>query len=598
MPRSRRLLFTWAGVWTLVFGWLALAGPAAAQGGFGVSSGAGDGSDEPVVWSLWLSQEQAHPGDEIVVAIVAEVTEATQRSWDENDPREYHWHFYPREDEHRGVENSTRFSSRGYEINVQWPEPDTVLNSSNEPQPAYDGIVVFYTTVTIPEAFEDGELPTEYPVSIEVYFQACASTCIAPKSLPLDAIVEVVAEQDGVDLPNILDHSVFAGFNEKGGARALPMDEPDLGDRATVFDVPEYTNGDTSETPGEIVPVEAVAGSTISVPFLGELQTNGFLGLLLVVFLAFIGGTVLNLMPCVLPIIPIKIMGLTQASGSRGKSIFLGLMMLLGVTFLWVLIGVAIASLKQFDSVSSLFQKPMFSIGVGLFILAMGVGMMGLFTVQLPQFVYRVNPKHDSPVGAFGFGVMAAILSTPCTAPFMGASITWATQQPNTAIVIAVFIAIGVGMGWPYLVLAAFPKLVEKVPRTGPASEVVKQVLGLMMIAAAVFFTGAGVLGLLRQYPFLGPVLYWWLTAGVVGVMAFWLILRTFQITPAVGRRIAFTVIGLALFCGMGWFAYSQTQIEHFKHTNTDLWIDYDETAFANARVDGRITIVDFTADW
>lgn len=562
---------------------LVWAAPAEAQGGFGL----GDEQD-PVVWSIWLSQEQANPGDEVVVALVAEVTDATQPSF-EPGGADHHWHFYPRADEHTGIEKPTAFSSRGFDIPVQWPEPQSVLNAEHKPQPGYQGTVVFYTTVTVPDAPRGTEFPIDFPVSVDVYFQACAAMCISPTTVTLEASIEVVKKERGVDLPNTLGEPVFARYNPDGGDRTLASDAP----TEPAHPTPPPVN------PGSSSSLSAPAsGSSIAVPFLGEIETSGALGLLIVVLLAFVGGTVLNLMPCVLPIIPIKIMGLTQATDSRGKSIFLGLMMLLGVTSLWVVIGAAIASLQQFDSVSSLFQKPLFSIGVGLFILAMGVGMMGLFTVQLPQFVYRVNPKHDSPVGAFGFGVMAAILSTPCTAPFMGASITWATQQPHTYIVIAVFIAIGLGMGWPYLVLAAFPKLVEKVPRTGPASEVVKQVLGLMMIAAAVFFTGAGVLGLLRQFPFLGPVLYWWLTTGVIGAMAFWLILRTFQITPAAGRRVVFTLIGLGLFVGMGWFAYSQTQIEHFKHTNTELWIDYDEAAFAEARVDGSITIVDFTADW
>ncbi|MEM9415652.1 MAG: cytochrome c biogenesis protein CcdA [Planctomycetota bacterium] len=545
---------------------------------------------DPVTWSIELSQSQARPGDQVIVAVKAVVT-------DETDRQGKHWHFYPRQDEHRGVEKATVITPGfdGLPLRsgaVQWPAPQNIINATGAPQPAYEGVQYFYIPVLIAEDAEPGTLT----LPVEVYFQACSSFCIAPKTVTVEAELEVVSS-DAATPGSRADDEAFAGFDadaftamtgSDSGTPSLQNEGVSPGDSGAEAEASAESG---AETP-------APAGSTISVPFIGEIKTEGFLGLLIVILLAFVGGTVLNLMPCVLPIIPIKIMGLTKASGSRGKSVFLGLMMLLGVMSLWVVIGVAIASLKQFDSVSSLFQKPLFSISVGLFILAMGVGMMGLFTVQLPQFVYRVNPKHDSATGAFGFGVMAAVLSTPCTAPFMGASITWATQQPHTYIVIAVFIAIGLGMGWPYLVLAAFPKLVEKVPRTGPASELVKQILGLMMIAAAVFFTGAGVLGLLRQYPFLGPVLYWWLTTGVVGVMAFWLILRTFQITPAAGRRIVFTLIGLAMFSGMGWFAYSQTMIEHFKHTNTEVWVDYDASAFANARSDGSIAIVDFTADW
>ena len=481
-----------------------------------------------------------------------------------------------------------------FELNVQWPEPGVTTNAKGLEQPIYQGTVVFYTTVTIPKVARDATMPEAFGVAVDVYFQACASQCIFPDTVTLEASIALVEKQRGVTLPNILNHSVFAGYNPDGGDRALPMEEPDLGESAAVF---TESNGGNDAGGGAGQSSISSSANSLSIPFLGKVETKGLLGTLIAVLLALVGGTVLNLMPCVLPIIPIKIMGLTQASGSRGKSTFLGFMMLLGVTSLWLVIGIAIVQVKGFDSVSSLFQEPLFGIGVGLFILLMGIGMMGLFTVQLPQFVYRVNPKHDSPVGAFGFGVMAAILSTPCTAPFMGASISWATKQESSNMVLAVFIAIGIGMGWPYLVLAAFPKLVEKIPRTGPASEVVKHVLGLLMIAAAVFFTGAGVLGLLKMYPFLGPVLYWWLTTAVIAVMAFWLIYRTFQITPSAVRRIVFSVIAIVLLGGMGSFAISQTKFEHFKHTS-GLWGDYSDAAFDEARDDGSIVIVDFTAVW
>ena len=577
--------YRWTVLALVMLALIGAAGLARAQG-FGVGLGS-----SPVAWSLWTSQDRATPGSEIVVAIVAEVSPVP-------DGQGKHWHFYPREAEHTGREQHTRIASGPYEIGgVQWPEPSSIINAFKKEQPVYEGTVVFYAPVTIPADIDVSEGAVEYVITMDALFQACASSCLSSIKVPLETTVEVVKRERGVTLPDQMGHSVFAGYNPDGGDRALPMGEPDLGAGRAVFDEPSQ---DAADRPAQadVLEVTAAPGSSISVPFFGEIQTSGALGLLIVVLFAFVGGTVLNLMPCVLPIIPIKIMGLTQATGSRGKSVFLGLMMLLGVMSLWVAIGIAIATLKKFDSVSSLFQVPLFSIGVGLFILVMGVGMMGVFAVRLPQFVYRVNPKHDSPVGAIGFGVMAAVLSTPCTAPFMGASITWATQAESDVFVMAVFIAVGLGMGWPYLVLAAFPQLVARVPRTGPASDVVKQVLGLMMIAAAVFFTGAGVLGLLRQFPFLGPVLYWWLTTAVIGAMAFWLAYRTFQITPSVGRRVLFTAIGLSMFVGMGAFAMSQTQIEHFKHTNTDLWAGYDRLAYEDAREDGSIVIVDFTADW
>jgi len=493
--------------------------------------------------------------------------------------------------------------------------------------------------------------PGSQSVNVDVRFQTCASMCLAPTDLELTAELIITVPGQGDPVEDRSGEPLFAGFDDSawpeqtaggpgGGATEVdpgPQTVPDENPQATT---PEGSATDQSDDkPTEAGPAPASAQSNdsnrISGQVLGfsyDVDGNGPLAILFAVLLAFVGGTVLNLMPCVLPIIPIKIMGLTQAAGNRRKSAILGAFMFAGVVSLWLVLGFAVASLTKITSANSLFQMPLFGLGVGAFIIAMAIGMMGAFAVGLPQWVYRINPKHDSPVGAFGFGVMAAVLSTPCTAPFMGASMTWATQQEGTLVVLAVFTAIGLGMGWPYVVLSAYPKLVEKIPRTGPASEVVKQVLGLLMLAAGVFFAASGLIGLLAQYPYLGPALHWWIITLLLGATAFWLSYRTFQLSPSLGRRVFFTLIGLALFAGAGMFGLSQTRIERVKyfgelqaehdrreryHTLTQkvvelggrealdelgftfpAWAPYNADEFAQARQDGKITVVDFTAVW
>ncbi len=97
-------------------------------------------------------------------------------------------------------------------------------------------------------------------------------------------------------------------------------------------------------------------------------------------------------------------------------------------------------------------------------------------------------------------GILAAILSTPCTAPFMGAAAAWAATQPPWTT-LATFAAIGIGMALPYLVLSASPALVEKMPKTGPASLLIKEVMGLFMLAAAAYFIGIGLAAIFSSPP-------------------------------------------------------------------------------------------------
>ena len=116
--------------------------------------------------------------------------------------------------------------------------------------------------------------------------------------------------------------------------------------------------------------------------------------------------------------------------------------MSLGVVAFWVGLGLAILSLSSISSTNELYQSPAFTLGVGLVIAIMALGMGGLFDVRLPNAVYAISPKHDRWDGAFGFGIMTAILSTPCTAPLMGAAAAWATTQP-TWVTLSTFFSIG-----------------------------------------------------------------------------------------------------------------------------------------------------------
>ena len=133
-----------------------------------------------------------------------------------------------------------------------------------------------------------------------------------------------------------------------------------------------------------------------------------------------------------------------------------GWLMFLGVLVFWMVLGTMIALVSGFSATNQLFQYPAFTILVGLIIGVMATGMFGFFSMRLPNFVYMINPEQDTLHGSFGLGILAAILSTPCTAPFMGAAAAWAsTKQPATTL--ATFAAIGTGMALPYLVLAASP---------------------------------------------------------------------------------------------------------------------------------------------
>ncbi len=441
----------------------------------------------------------------------------------------------------------------------QWPRTHEVeVNYGEKPVriPSYSGRAVAYVPVVVSPAAVAGP----QAMQVIVGYQACNEVmCMAPAKAVLPVSVEVVpaAQLAGTDA-SPADPALFADF--------------DLGSFARIGK-------------GEDIVEFNVFGLRFKV------DAAGFLGTSVLVLLAALGGLLLNLTPCVLPVIPIKIMGLSQAASNPARALTLGIIMSAGVVAFWLAIGGAIAFVAGFKQINTLFQQPWFSLVVGAVIAVMGVGMLGVFTVSLPKAVYMVNPSHESPQGSFLFGIMTAVLSTPCTAPFMGTAAAWATKQPPW-LTMATFASIGAGMALPYLILSANPGLVSKVPRTGPASELVKQVMGLLMMGVAAFFLGVGFVAVVTKAPDPPSKAYWWIVAACVAFAGVWLAWRTIKITPRFARRALFGGVGLALAAGSVAIAADLTRKGPIP------WVYYTPARFDEASKRGDVIVLDFTAEW
>ncbi len=444
----------------------------------------------------------------------------------------------------------------------QWPAPSEIrldLGATGTPEPylVYEGEAIAF----VPLLIDANAPPGPRTVRISASYQACDDrTCLPQQTDELEVQINVVAPGSARGPENqpalfaTLDRSIFA----RVGTPA-----PTLSQNAT------FNLFGWSFTVGAGNPVQA----------------------LVIVLLAALGGFVLNLTPCVLPVIPIKIMGLSAVAGNRGRLLVLGVSSSLGTIAFWLGIGIAMVTLTSFKAINQLFQFWWFPLGVGIFIFVMGLGMLGLFTVRLPQAVYAVEADKGSIGGSFVFGIMTAVLSTPCIAPFMGAAAAWAVTQP-AGLTLTVFTAIGVGMATPYLVLAAFPALIEKVPRTGPASDLVKQVMGLLLLAVAVFFAGTGVDPLVRQ-PIDPPMRWhWWIMVALVVAAMAWMVARTMTITRSSGKRAFFSAAALAVSGAMAVVAIRVTDRGPID------WVAYTPERFAEARGAHKVVVMDFTAEW
>ena len=458
---------------------------------------------------------------------------------------------------------------------VQWPAWKTVtadIGDGPSKYAVYEGRVVAFLPVEVRRDAATGALS----IPLTLSFQACnENTCMQPAdwSTTLSLTVEGQGGAAGAG-SDAADPALFAAFQPAVFAELAKGDGSGGG--------PTAAGGAAAADPdGGLVPFD-LFGWKASIDPRGA-------GVLVILLLAFVGGFALNLTPCVLPVIPLKIMGLSQSAGSRMRSFQLGLVLCAGVVAFWLGLALVMSAFTSIKATNELFQYPWFTLGLGLFIAMMAVGMAGFFSVRLPNFVYAFEPKHESAGGSFMVGVMTAVLSTPCTAPFMGSSIGWAVKIQSLWALLAIFGAVGMGMAVPYLVLSAFPQLVKRVPKSGPASELVKQVMGLLLLAAAAYFIGAGLTGILK----LRTYDYWWAVAAVGTAAGVWLIWRTFGITRNAARRLVFGGIG----AGIGAVSV-MVGVVMAAQVDPVQWRPYTAAAEKEALAQGKVVVLDFTAHW
>ena len=200
--------------------------------------------------------------------------------------------------------------------------------------------------------------------------------------------------------------------------------------------------------------------------------------------LAFWAGVMLNFVPCVLPVIPLKIRAvLNEIKGDIRSRILAALALLSGSLLFFLILGVATAYLGK--TWGALFQSKLFLSALSAFLFFAAITTLADWSLRLPQFVYNV-PIHRY-TGAFLTGALAGILSTPCSGPFLGSVLAYTlTQRP--AIILMIFSSIAVGLAAPYVLILVWPGLMSRLPSAGPWTVQVKQILGLILLSGAIFF--------------------------------------------------------------------------------------------------------------
>jgi thiol:disulfide interchange protein len=502
-------------------------------------------TDDPVSVRTAWSVDRARPGEPVALAIVIDIKDGFHINADASQVKPFEdFNPYPTKVQVVAATGGVTLET------ARFPHAKPIkVSYSHSALMSFEGRTIIYLPMKLDEHMRAGSIGLE----IKVAYQACADRyCLLPQKKLLKETLSVV--ESGTATSKI-NENLFANFFS-----------------------------------GEMVaPAGVVRFNLFGWQF--SINTSSGFGSIALLLTAALGGLLLNLTPCVLPLIPIKIISLSHVAQDRKKCFFLGLAMSMGVLAFWTGLGILIALISDLSATNQLFQYPAFTILVGAVIGIMAIGMFGFFSVRLPRFIYMINPQQDSPHGSFALGILAAVLSTPCTAPFMGAAAAWAaTQTPLTSL--TTFAAIGGGMALPYLILSAFPNLVKRMPKAGPASELIKQVMALFMLAAAAYFLGVGISALLSQPPNPPSKLFWWPVMGLVTAGGAWLAYRSMRLAAKKIIKTVFVSLGIILM------ALPIAGAIKLSGEGPIDWVYFTPARFEAAVRQNKIVVMDFTAEW
>ncbi|MCB5188243.1 thioredoxin family protein [Methylobacillus caricis] len=610
---------------------------------------AAEAATEQVRARLVASVDSVHAGDEITVGVNQRIIP--------------HWHTYWINPGDSGMATSIDWTlPAGAEAgDIQWPIPHR-FTTGPITNYGYSDEVTLLTNIRVPTSLKPGDT---FPVKALVNWLVCDDVCI-PQEVKLTLSLPVVAGgADGgkgseliakarQQLPLASPWQVSAYGQKQGPLLKVAGKVLEPGSKAEVWFFPEewgrvshkskqprridpdalllqLSAGDNPLVEGEQlkgvlvvskqtrngtlaqgyqldVKLEPGIAESISdqeaVPIDGAgISAGEDISFYSALLFALLGGIILNLMPCVFPVLSIKALSLLNHSKqSQSQTRRHGWAYTGGVLASFTLLGVALIVLKSAGGQVGWgfqFQSPIFVVLVAYLMFAVGLSLSGVLTIG-SSFAGVGSSLAEKPgySGSFFTGVLATVVATPCTAPFMGGALGYALTQP-AVVLLAVFLSLGLGLALPYLLLSHWPSLQRFLPKPGIWMERFKQVLAFPMYAAAVWLVWV-----LAQQA--GPNAVALALAGMVLIA---LLAWIYEITRHSGNKArhaanTFSALGLLavlygsysgiqLFAGAG--ATSAASAGAVTERN---WEAYSEQRLDDLRSQGKPVFINLTAAW
>jgi len=440
----------------------------------------------------------------------------------------------------------------------KWPEP---IKEYSEALDLENLVFKGHFQITLPIEGVDSEYDS-LTTQATFHYQACDnSICLAPSQVTFGLGVL------GFNKKSTMQPGLKKNDDENGSLENAPL------------------NGSTNDSP----------------------MDGGFAGTLALLLSALFGGLILNLMPCVLPVLSLKLFSLIKQAGeSRGRLLALGTSTTVGIlASFWILAGI-VAAVKAGGGNAGWgmqFQSAGFIAFMVVILSAFAMSFFGVFEVWLPG---SATTKMDSAgrknglLGAFFTGALLVLLSTPCSAPFLGTAMGFAFTA-STPVLFLFFTAAGIGLALPYMLVSAFPKVLKVFPKPGAWMVTLQKVMGVLLLG-----TVAWLLWVVREQAGNYGV-------AIFAVIALLSIIFSFAIGKIAPPGVAFirevaAVVGSVILLAAFWFAFASPKYEAevdaifearaAQLITEDGWFRYTPELINNLAKSGHTVFIDVTADW
>ena len=513
--------------------------------------------DSVVTWYGWLDKNAVKPGERVHLYLRAEM------------PKDWHVNAYAASDSAIGPKPT--LIALEPTAGMAWYQPEPAKAPTEKPSPVeswgpqryHEELAVW----TVPIEVAADAAPGSIKIAGKLAYHACEGEerCeLHPIGISFTTTLDVGETPATGPTPVTLTQGTYEATADLAASSA-----PSL---SAVGGIPGLATGDL-----QIIEFGGGTGAT-SLPYV-------LLG-------ALAGGLILNLMPCVLPVLGLKIMSFARQGGeSRARVFSLNLVYVLGLLTVFMLLA-TLAALPQLGLFSQglnwgeLNTFNWFKISMTVLVFAMALSFLGVWDIPLPGFVGGAKASElasrEGFQGAFFKGMLTTVLATPCSGPFLGPVFGFTIGQGVMTIYL-IFLFVGIGMALPYLIIGLNPRLVQWIPKPGAWMDTFKQFMGFVLLATVVYlFSTINSQYFIRTLALCVAV---WFACWLGGSQS---------LGAPLSRRLAGWVTGLGVASFVGIAAFTSL----FERDHRLDWIDFSPTAIADAQANGQTVLLEFTANW